>query len=190
MEKIRTFIAVPLPENLIEEIGKLIEHLSRSAAAVKWVKPQSVHLTLKFLGNLTPEELEKVFQSLDTLFEQEHHRFVIRSGSGGVFPSVRKPRVLWVGLQGKEMNLLHQLQQQIEDVLEAVGFPKEERTFSPHLTIGRVKSQRNMKELLKQLLEYPFPEIEFPVETVHIMKSELQPEGARYSVLKAYQLQE
>ncbi len=190
MEKIRTFIAVPLPDDLINEIGRLIDELSRFSAPVKWVKPRSVHLTLKFLGNLTPEELEKVFRALDGLFAREHHRFTIRSGGAGVFPSLRKPRVLWVGLQGDAMVQLHRLQQEIEQALAAEGFAPEKRDFSPHLTIGRVKMPRNLQPLLERFLKYSFPERDFPVHQVLVMRSELHPDGARYSVLKAYHLPE
>ncbi len=188
MEKIRTFIAIPLPEAVLAEFEKMIEKMRPLYREVKWVKPHSIHLTLKFLGNLTREELDRTFAAMDAVFRNPVSPFSLTVGGLGAFPNFRRPRVLWVGVGGEGMPALHQLQSRVEDTLEKQGFPREERRYSPHLTVGRIKFMKNTADLVKDFREYPFPEMEFVVRQMNVMRSELKPGGAVYSVLKHYHL--
>ncbi|MEJ2637653.1 MAG: RNA 2',3'-cyclic phosphodiesterase, partial [Calditrichia bacterium] len=131
MEKIRTFIAIPLPPEILKGIGALINEMRPLAPDVKWVRPESIHLTLKFLGNLTPEELQKLFSGMDEVFREQWGNFSLQAGGVGAFPNFRRPRVLWVGLREPGMEELRKLQGRIEEKLAVQGFPKEERAFSP-----------------------------------------------------------
>lgn len=188
MEKIRTFIAVPLPDSVLAEFGKLNRQMRSLSRDVKWVRPESIHLTLKFLGNLEPEALDRVFTAVERCFQSRWEKFSLTVGGLGAFPNFRRPRVLWVGVQGDGYEYLLRLQQQIETELAEEGFEKEKRKFSPHLTVGRVKFAGHLEELLKSFMEYPFPEMNFIVERVQIMRSELKPDGAVYSVQREYPL--
>ena len=186
METIRTFIAVPLPEAVITYLGQLIEHLRQAAPEVKWVKPASIHLTLKFLGNLKPDELERVFRGMETLFRQPPSQFEVQTGIIGAFPNFRRPRVLWVGLQGDNLHQLQELQHRVEEAMAEQGFPREDRSFSPHLTLGRIKFLKHQESLQQAIRDWPIKHLPFPVPVVQVMRSELKPGGAVYSVQKEF----
>ena len=188
MEKIRTFIAVPLSHDLINNLGKIITTLQPLSKGIKWVKPNSIHLTLKFLGNLEIEERERVIRSMNDLFKSRYDMFNLIASGLGAYPNIRRPRVFWVGIKGEDVEKLLLLQRDIENKLAKEGFQKEGRRFSPHLTLGRVKYADNMEKLIDKTLAYNFPDTEFPVENVHIMRSDLKPSGAVYSVQKPYAL--
>jgi len=182
MEKIRTFIAIPLPQNILAEFGKLYQAMSPFSREVKWIKPESVHLTLKFLGNLIPADVKKVFDGMAEVFSDPPDHFLLEIGGLGGFPNLRRPRVLWVGVHGKGLNQLKDIQMRIEEAMTARNFPKENRKFSPHLTVGRVKYYKNLEKIVESFQSYAFPEMKFIVEKIHVMRSELKPEGAVYSV--------
>ncbi|GAB4369825.1 MAG: RNA 2',3'-cyclic phosphodiesterase [Calditrichia bacterium] len=188
METIRTFIAIPLPESILAEFEKLYQEMRSLFPGVKWVKPHSIHLTLKFLGNLPPQELQKVFQAMDDFFQTPVHSFNLTVGGQGAFPNFKRPRVLWVGVQGSGLDALKSLQRDLEEALAREGFEKEDRAFSPHLTVGRIKYPKNLTELVESFRNFPFPQMEFQADRVHIMRSQLRPEGAEYSVQKSYEL--
>ncbi len=187
-EKIRTFIAIPLPPVLLAELKKVIEQLRNLSRGVNWVKPESIHLTLKFLGNLRKDELSKVFEGMEKIFHSAPVTFKLTACGLGAFPSLRRPRVLWVGIKGSGLEQLLNLQKLIETELNQRGFPAEERPFSPHLTLARIKFADNLDELMHAFTSYPFPELEFLVENVQVMRSELRPQGAVYSIQKNFLL--
>jgi 2'-5' RNA ligase len=186
METIRTFIAVPLNSEIRAEADNLTRKLQSLSRGIKWVKPQSMHLTLEFLGNITPEEVRKVFAAMDRLFASPPSLLNLRTTNLGAFPNLKRPRVLWIGLQGDGLPALLNLQREVEENLAGEGFPKEERKFSPHLTLARVKYADNLEMVMKEFSEYQFPEILLKVEQLDIMHSDLKPGGAEYRVQKSY----
>ena len=186
METIRTFIALPLNPEIRAEAGKLARKLQPLSRGIKWVKPQAMHLTLKFLGNIAPEEVRKVFTAMDRLYASPPSPLILRSANLGAFPTLKKPRVLWIGLQGEGLPALLDLQREVEENLAAEGFPKEQRKFSPHLTLARVKYGDNLETVIKEFSEYQFPEILLKVEQLDVMRSDLKPTGAEYSMQKSY----
>ena len=140
MEKVRTFIAIKLTPEIISNIGRVQEELKRTDAQVKWVEPDNIHLTLKFLGHVTPEELEKVkITTKETL--GPFAPFEMGVASLGAFPKIKYPRVIWVGID-RGRGELKRIAFSIEENLSKIGFAKEKRTFSHHLTLGRVKSSK------------------------------------------------
>lgn len=188
METIRTFIALPLPEKVMAELDKMITHMKPFSRDVKWVRPSSIHLTLKFLGNLNPEQLAAFFSGMDRFFQQRQSSFTLVTGDPGAFPNSHRPRVLWVGVEGSGIPELLNLQNRIEKVMAEEGFPEEKRNFSPHLTVGRFKMARPAEKLMSEYMAYHFPALELNVKEVLVMKSELKPSGAVYSIQKRYQL--
>jgi 2'-5' RNA ligase len=175
---LRCFIAVEVPGPMRRSIGEMIENLRKSGSDVKWLPPDNVHMTLKFLGSTEESLLEALRESLFKKLSP-YSPFYIRISGVGCFPDERRPKVVWVGAH--ESGQVRDVQRDIEAEMVKFGFPSEERTFSPHLTIGRVKSRKKMDDLLKMLDEYrqvSFGDIE--VRGVTLMKSELNPAGAKY----------
>lgn len=186
-EKIRTFVATKISSELEKELANFIEELRKIRREVKWVKPESVHLTLKFLGNIPPTNVVDVSKAVSSA-TREFSNFQLTTGEKGAFPSLKRPRIFWLGLAEENDQTLIPLRNRIEDELAQIGFEKEKRKFHPHLTVGRVHSPKNIDEMTQKFMDYPFPEIRFNVDEILIMKSQLTPRGAIYSVQKAVPL--
>jgi 2'-5' RNA ligase len=134
---IRTFIAVKLPETVLAAIGGVQERMAACGLNVRWVTTGNIHLTLKFLGEVDEDEVD----GIAAVLTEAVHGFAplrLAAAGAGVFPSVKRARVIWVGLAG-QLPELAALQRSIEDRLATIGYPREKRPFSGHLTLGRVK---------------------------------------------------
>jgi len=184
-EIIRSFVAIELPEALKKQLDAYIANLRPFAPKVKWVKSASIHLTLKFLGNQPAEIVDMVLTSL--MHPPENlapFRLAIRHF--GAFSGRKHPRVFWLGLEDQP-KLIH-LQQWVENTLEPLGFEKERRRFSAHLTLGRVKVPQDFSALWAFTDKNPFPPFSFIVNDFVLMRSLLKPAGAEYRVLQKYSL--
>ncbi len=196
---IRAFLAVELPVELKKGVaqaqdqvkGRITRAVSPDAR-IQWVKPDSMHLTLKFLGDIEEGQVESIRQALlpsVTAFP----RFCIEVGGLGVFPDLRMPRILWVGLsdQPGQAPGLVPLAEKVETTLEGLGFSREPRPFNPHLTLARIKERaREVGRALAAsgLLEQESRLGSFAVESVSLMKSDLKPSGSVYTRLWAIPL--
>lgn len=193
MESVRAFVAIELPGSVKSALSQLQDNLKRSEhTSVKWVDTGSIHLTLKFLGNIATEtipELTKVLSEAARGITPFH----LELGEMGVFPNLRAPRVVWVGLRG-ETATLSVLQENIESALIPLGFPPENRAFSPHLTLGRVREKASPGErrsLGQAVASSKVASMEpFPVDSLSLMRSTLTREGAVYSRLYSVALRE
>lgn len=188
MEKIRSFLAIEIDEKLCPKMEELQKKLREVQADVKWVSPKNVHLTLKFFGSITQEELEKAAQIIHPIASQRKP-FLISISGLGCFPSRNRPRVIWLGINdgAKEVSLL---QKEIEKRLLDAGFPAEERPFTPHLTMGRVRSGRGLSQLIHLIgVNEKFEIGMFGVDEIILFKSDLLPSGAVYTRLRTFQLQ-
>ncbi len=172
---IRTFIALPIPENITESLRDAIFRLRRKNSGVKWVRPESVHITLKFLGNIKEELVSPVSEELDKVAVMLPELDLKLSGLG-VFPGMRRPRVIWVGLGG-DITPLGELADAIDKACAKIGIEPEKRPFNAHLTLGRLKVP-SMVDLDINLLEE-----RYRAKEVVFYKSELLPGGARYTIL-------
>jgi len=175
----RTFIAIEIPSEIKAALAALQTDLRRADADVSWTKPENIHLTLKFLGEVAEErivEIEKVCLTLG----DESHPFSLRLNDTGVFPNTRQPRVLWAGLSG-DIESAAEMQTRLDEMLLLIGFEREEKKFQPHLTIGRLKSNKKTRELLALADAHQLPALSFDVSEIVLMKSELHPAGARYT---------
>ena len=179
---IRSFIAIGLPEATRQTLAAVQEHLKQSGAGVRWVKPSSIHLTLKFLGNIHPAQVEDI--ALAVAQEVRDEPPITLGAAGlGAFPGRRKPRVIWIGMEG-EVQRLTRIQARVENALEPFGFVREKRPFQPHLTIGRVKDRRKLQALIDAMAELKIPEFDsFDVTEIILYKSNLRPTGAIYTKL-------
>lgn len=184
----RTFIAVELNDDVRGALQRRIARLQRQLPDVRLADPASLHLTLVFLGELEDDQLSTVIDA--TLDAARTARpFSLSLGELGTFGSRRAPRVIWTGVTGEIAPLLA-LQQRLASGLEAQGFAREERPFSPHLTLARLKQPLapDIAGQIEALQQAPIPHGEratFPVDEIAIMKSELLRSGARYTQLRA-----
>jgi len=175
---LRCFIAVRIPDEIKQSIGRVIDALSITGADVKWVNPANIHVTLKFLGN-TDEQLVGPISAVLEKKISSYAPFYIKIAGVGSFPDRKRPRVIWIGI--RDSGELKSLQQDIDIEMIRFGYAAEDRPFSPHLTIGRVRSGKKSMEMLKALESFnerDFGQIE--IKGVALMKSELKSTGAEY----------
>ncbi len=184
---IRTFIAVEIPSGIKEEMARVQAGLKESGAYVGWVRPEGIHLTLKFLGDVEASRIDELAAAVqDAARGTGPVRLDVRGI--GVFPNARAPRVVWLGVSG-EVDALSALADRIEAACERLGYPREKRGFTPHLTLGRVKSPGRRESLMRKVAEYEKADLGgFTAESVSIMKSELKPSGAVYTEMRRIEL--
>lgn len=182
-------MAVPATDAVRAAAVETIERL-RGVGDVRWVRPELLHLTLKYLGATPSEKMPAVAQNLEEN-ANTFSRVVVELGGAGAFPNERRPQTLWLGLSGEGVSSLGRLAEGIERGLEPLGFAREQRAFRPHLTIGRVKSPRGQAELSQRLrqvaaAESEAPCVEWPVEKIQLIRSDLRPAGPEYTVLRSF----
>ncbi len=178
MGSIRTFIAIELSEDLKSRIGDYIAELQQLIGVVKWVKPANLHFTLKFLGNVEEGLIPEVIREVEKAAESRPSFSVALEGFGA-FPGLRNPRVFWIGVKEGKRELADSAAY-IEHGMEKLGFTREKRRFSPHLTVGRVKRGVRMSGKI----EAPhFGPSTFQVQSITVMKSTLTPDGPIYDPL-------
>lgn len=184
----RTFLALELPDAVRNALRRRIERLARMIPEVRWVDPAGLHVTLAFLGELDDAQLEAATESAATA-AGIHAPFSLRLAGLGTFGSARSPRVVWVGLAGEKTQLLA-LQTAVADELAAHGFPREERPFSPHLTLARIKKPLSDDALatLARVQHEPPPDATWRADAIAVMKSELLRPAARYTALSRWPL--
>jgi len=175
----RTFIAIEIPSEIKSALAALQDELRRAGADVSWTKPENIHLTLKFLGEVDERRIGEV-EIVCVRAAAEFQPFTLSLNDTGVFPNARQPRILWAGLAG-EIEKAVEMRGRLNDGLALIGFEREEKDFRPHLTIGRLKSNRKIRELLTLAGAHQVPEFPFVVTEIVLMKSELHPAGARYT---------
>ncbi len=180
---IRSFLAIEVPPAIQKKMETVQKDLKSSDADVRWASPDKIHLTLKFFGNIEESQIDSIMSSIEEPVRGTQP-FQIRVRGTGAFPNPKNPRVLWIGLtEGKET--LGHLQKELESSLEKLGFQPEDRPFSPHLTLGRVKSGRGKGALTAKIEKYREEEFgEFQVERVILFKSDLKPSGPIYTALR------
>lgn len=179
-EKLRAFIAISLPEPVLQGIVTAQETLKRSGLKIRWVRKEGIHLTLKFLGDIDRDSVEKISEAMERA-TGSFSPFTLWAEGIGVFPNLRRPRVAWVGLSG-DIEILRALQRDLESQLSGLGFPKEKRPFKGHLTLGRVKGRLDgikLQEALEDLGD--FRTESFTAQSIVLFQSELRPDGAVYS---------
>ena len=182
----RLFVALNLPVEIKESLAAATDRLRRVQADVSWVRAENLHATLKFLGETEAKRLDRIRPALHEVAGAIGAFSVEISGVGSF--GGRVPRVVWVGV-GEGADPLTLLAGRIEDALGRVGFPKERRGFTAHLTLGRVRSPRNAEALLDALQEFRSATFgRFMAHEFHLMQSELRPTGSIYTVLERFPL--
>lgn len=183
----RCFIAIPLPSKTQQELSKIQSQLKETEADVKWVEPDNIHLTLKFLGEIDRTKIKTISQQLKELISK-YTRFETCMGKLGTFPTLSNPRVIWLDINKNE-DTINDLKKKIEEILQPFGLEKETRPFRPHLTLGRVKSKKNIQRLTEAIKSFSFPQSKpFAIGKIVLFQSILKPQGAEYTVLDEFQL--
>jgi 2'-5' RNA ligase len=183
---LRSFVAVEIPVEIQSALASSSTPLQTALPKplVRWVAPQNVHLTLKFLGDVSPANLELLAEALK-VEAVSHETFTISVGTLGAFPNPRRARIIWIGLDAPTALLA--LLRGVEAVTSSLGYASEERPFSPHLTIGRVGqniSGTDLQQIRNALEGTSIGELgSFRVDAVHIFKSDLRPGGSVYTRL-------
>jgi 2'-5' RNA ligase len=200
---IRAFLAVELDESLraaIEQVQRelrdRIDRQLRRDTRIRWVRPESIHVTVKFLGDIEEALVDRIGQALGPALAGTS-RFTVPVGGVGVFPNRNGPRVLWIGCAGgaeqsEEVGRWRRLHQAVERTLEPLGFAAEAKPFSPHLTLARIKDgERLVGRILTQsgVFEHPLSCGILDVGAISLMRSELKPAGAEYRRLWQVKLQ-
>lgn len=183
MSVIRTFIAVETSEETRSRAASLCDRLRTSGMRVTWTRPENMHLTLKFLGDTEEALLANVKETVANV-AASLGPFSVRFRGAGAFPDARRPQTLWIGVSDGQDSLV-ELATRIDDALHALGIPREKRRFTPHLTIGRVRSgsaaeQKSLGDMIRKHAEFDAATAE--IRQVLVMASQLSPAGATYEV--------
>ncbi len=186
-DTIRTFIAIEPPEPLMGHLGRLQGSLESYGLNIRWVRPENIHLTLKFLGDIKTREVEAISQALAGPVRRLAPFGVSLKGIG-IFPGMNKPRVVWAGI-GSGIEEIHQLKSLVEDRLAACGFKREDRPFRAHLTMGRVKGPIKIPALKGLIGAFgDFVTQAAVVSRLSFLKSDLRPKGAVYTGLAEFKM--
>jgi len=179
----RVFIAVDLPSEVRNELSKIQRDLEPLTDTARWVAPESIHITLKFIGEVADKRLQDIDAALTGLTWKS---FAITVRGVGFFPGNRSPRVFWAGMEAPTMQ---NLTEQLDSRMERLGFEKEKRAFRPHITLARARDSRIDSSLVTAAAKYAEHEFgSFTVDRVFLFKSILKPSGAVYERLKEYLL--
>jgi 2'-5' RNA ligase len=179
---LRLFFALEMPAEVRAALAVIIERLRQRAPGVRWVRPEGIHLTLRFLGEVEAARLESIVAAARGM--RTGGTLLLRTGDLGVFPARGRPRVVWVGLEERGEGL-RRLQSGLDAALERIGFDRDDRDGSPHLTLGRVKPGGDPRAALAAAAP---ASREFEVREFVLLESRLQPSGAIYERRAAFPL--
>jgi 2'-5' RNA ligase len=184
---VRLFVAIGLPPTTRAEIDSELVPLRRTTVAVRWIQPESLHLTLEFLGWVADDRIVELNASLGPVAARSAP-FTMRLEGFGGFPDIRRARVFWIGIQVSEA--LTTLQRSVEQALAEIGFEPEARGFHPHVTVGRAVRAAKRSDLtgLAHAAESFTYRTEVPVQTIELMRSDLRRSGAIYSEVHSFPL--
>jgi len=192
MEQIRTFVAIELDEAMKSALGQVQAQLkdAKVSRIGRWVSPDSIHLTLKFLGNVPVNRVEEIKEAINRACGS-FASFQISLAGPGCFPDVRRPRVIWIGIGG-DLEILIRLQRSVDSALSSLGFTAEKRGFQPHLTLARIRDDARPREREEMGKWVAVAKVDTPVSMmvrkISLMRSDLQPTGAVYTRLAAIPL--
>lgn len=180
----RAFIAIELPQNITNFLAEAQKALQKSQADVKWVARENLHLTLKFLNDISEEEENKIIDIIKTT-AQQYAIFKTALQDLGAFPNEKNLRIIWAGLGNQEQ--FRKIAKELEEKINKLGIPKEERSFKAHITIGRIKSNKNLSALSESLLEnaslFKNSNNVFEIRKITLFKSTLLQDGPLYERL-------
>jgi 2'-5' RNA ligase len=183
---VRTFLAAELPADVLQGMARVQSRLKKTLSGpIRWVRPAGIHLTLRFLGDLSPERIPEILAAVEPSVTGTAPIPLTVRGLG-VFPHLTSPRVLWMGLEG-ETTVLESLRHRIEEAVVGMGFAREERTFRAHLTLARIKSAKGLIGMAAAVESQGGETAgSFTVTALHLFQSALTPQGAVYTKLATF----
>ncbi|MEA1881455.1 MAG: RNA 2',3'-cyclic phosphodiesterase [Candidatus Marinimicrobia bacterium] len=181
---IRTFVAIPVPELVYALQDSLKATVDPKIGKIRWVRKDQLHLTLKFLGDTTQDYIEKIRLTMQKIADQSNPFNLTIKGTG-CFPKIERPRVMWAGING-EVDKLNKLVEAIQNDLDPLGFPKDSHAYHPHITLGRARYPQKNTPDISQFLKTTFDLIQFRIEKVQFISSELFPNGPVYTILSTH----
>ncbi len=186
-QSIRCFIAIEMPEPIQNQLVHIQGTLQKHIQKASWVKLGNIHLTLKFLGDVDPDDLESIREAIEAVTNR-HRSFSLHIGGVGAFPNLARPRVIWAGVKiGAER--VSALAQDINVALSHCGFALDTKKFNPHLTIARLKERIDLRPYTNQYRQYDrIQGTGMTVDAISLIQSQLHPNGAIYSTLQSYLL--
>ena len=184
MSLIRTFLAIPIPKEVKGYLKVFLDPMKDRNDQINWVKRENIHITLNFLGDTNPENIEDHSKQLESLI-QRLPTFELGTTDTGVFPHANEPRVLWIGTAPWDTKMA-EFKLKLDQELKQMGYQLDKRPFQPHITLGRVKSISRKSSFIHNFLSADVHEMDFEVTTVKWIKSILTPTGAEYEELKTF----
>lgn len=180
MSSVRCFVALPTPPDVLRHITSLITTLQSVPSDVKWEHSEKLHITLKFLGNLKQEQIEKLIRGLEVV-GKAFSSFEYTYDGVGAFPNLSSPRIFWVGTSPNPS--MTQLHKSVEEVARSINVSDENKPFHPHVTIGRAKGFKGINRLTAILKTVTFEPVNARCSALLVLRSDLHPTGSKYSVL-------
>lgn len=188
MDTIRAFIAVEIDDQTKQKISSLILNLKKSNADLKWITEDQIHITLKFLGNIDKNSIQKISDEMSNI-SNAFDSFTINFHKIGAFPNLKRPNVLWLGID-KGAECLKMLNKKIENALGKLGFKEENIEFKPHLTLARTRSLKNISNLAKLIEETDLKLWDdLQIHKLALYQSILNPKGAIHTIIAEKYLQ-
>jgi 2'-5' RNA ligase len=183
MPTLRAFIGIPLPPALQQQIRTAQQSWQIVAPDIRWTKVENLHLTLRFLGEITESQIDPIYHCMQQA-ATGISPFTLTIEGMGVFPNLSRPRVLWLGI-GEEKEVFQTLYTALDTCLQSLGLPSEDRSYTPHLTLARLKSlyrKPELQRLIEQSRQYSFDSM--TVHHIDLIRSQLHPKGAVYTQLR------
>jgi 2'-5' RNA ligase len=188
-ESIRSFLAIELSDETRQFLGEAQQKLQQTGSDIRWVTPKNIHLTIKFLNEIEREKIDDVVTAVEENLK-DVKSFEAQLSELGVFPDMHRLRIIWAGLKDPAGEINH-LVGKIESALQPLGFPKEDRDFQAHITLGRVRSLKNISQLIDAIKNCALPAgLKQRIGSVTLFKSTLTPDGPIYEALKQFSLRD
>ncbi len=185
MSKIRTFFAIEIPDTIILKLKQIQDKIKAHDFSIKWVKPENIHLTIRFLGDIESSDVEHIGDLAENVVKSFESVSICAKGIGA-FPNLRRPRVVWAGLAG-QIDILQQLKENFDSAFETAGIPREGIKFKGHLTLGRIKKNFDTRKFSEVIQEHQeFKSESFKSDSIVFYKSDLKPTGPVYTKIKRF----
>ena len=185
---IRTFVAISLPREIVSFLKNIQDEIKRKDINASFARPETMHITLKFIGNTMKQDIETIAEAMRKT-AKFHKSFLLSAGGIGIFPSKKKPGIIWAGVKG-EIRRLKKMQCDLETDLDLAGFKKETKKFNPHITLARLRKSQNTSTIIQLTDDFKdHVSKSFPCPAIDLFQSELKPSGASHTKLFSIGLQ-